>query len=353
MCDAGVFLKRAAEAYGGQTDRTCPICRKEQLWQVSWVYGDDIGDYSGSARNEAQLEALARSYPDFAVHEVEVCRACGWNHLVRSYRTGTPGTAPARRSPAAGPARPGPVRTCATMEACLDCLGSAGSGCCCWGAPAPCSGSPLLVGVGYALTDVPEPNESATATATRILYSDRSEMGRVGSQNRIPVPLSKVPEDVQRAVLSAEDRGHYTSPGINPKGIARALFANVKGGGVEQGGSTITQQYAKNAFLTQDRTFSRKVKEVFIALKMTRTVDKDKILEDYLNTIYFGRQALRDRGGGADLLQPAGRQAVAGAGRGARREHQVAGRRWTRRSTRRRPSAAGATCSTGWSSRAG
>ena len=152
-------------------------------------------------------------------------------------------------------------------------------------------GVAVLAGVAYALTDVPEPNESATATATRILYADRSEMGRVGEQNRIPVSLSEVPEDVQRAVLSAEDRGHYTNPGINPKGIARALFANVRGGGVEQGGSSITQQYAKNAFLTQERTFTRKLKEVFIALKMTREVEKDKILEDYLNTIYFGRQA--------------------------------------------------------------
>ena len=160
-------------------------------------------------------------------------------------------------------------------------LGSAGS----------VLGVALLVGVGYAMTDVPEPNESATATATRILYSDRSEMGRVGEQNRIPVSLDEVPQDVQLAVLSAEDRGHYENPGINPKGIVRALFANVRGGGVEQGGSSITQQYAKNAFLTQDRTFTRKVKEVFIALKMTREVEKDKILEDYLNTIYFGRQA--------------------------------------------------------------
>lgn len=149
----------------------------------------------------------------------------------------------------------------------------------------------LLMGVGYAVTDVPEPNESATATATRILYSDRSEMGRVGEQNRIPVRLDAVPDDVQRAVLAAEDRNHYSDPGIAPRGIARALFANVRGGGVEQGGSSITQQYAKNAFLTQERTFSRKIKEVFIALKMSRTVSKDKVLEDYLNTIYFGRQA--------------------------------------------------------------
>ena len=89
VCDASVFLKRAAEAYGVRTDRGCPICRTEQLWEVAWVYGDAIGACSGSARNAAQLEALARSHPDFAVHEVEVCLGCAWNHLVRSYRTGT------------------------------------------------------------------------------------------------------------------------------------------------------------------------------------------------------------------------------------------------------------------------
>ena len=148
-----------------------------------------------------------------------------------------------------------------------------------------------LVGVGYALTDVPLPSASATATATRILYSDGSELGRVGAENRIPVGITQVPEHVQLAVLAAEDRGFYSEPGISPKGIARALLTNVRGGGkVQQGGSTITQQYAKNAFLTSERTYTRKVKEVFIALKMTRTVEKSQILEDYLNTIYFGRQ---------------------------------------------------------------
>lgn len=97
VCDAGVFLKRAAEAYGVRTERTCPICRREPLTEVAWVYGDAIGAASGSARSPGQLEALAAAYPDFAVHEVEVCQACGWNHLVRSFRTGTPGTVPARR----------------------------------------------------------------------------------------------------------------------------------------------------------------------------------------------------------------------------------------------------------------
>src|SRR4051794_8729602 len=115
-------------------------------------------------------------------------------------------------------------------------------------------------------------------------------MGTLG-QNRRIVPLEDISKDAQHAVLSAEDRDFYTEPGISVKGIGRALFANVRAGGVSQGGSTITQQYAKNAFLTQQRTFSRKLKEVFISVKMSQTVPKDTILADYLNTIYFGRGA--------------------------------------------------------------
>ena len=150
----------------------------------------------------------------------------------------------------------------------------------------------VLVGIGYAATDIPDVNESATATTTRILYADGSELGRSGTENRVPVEITAIPIHVQRAVLAAEDRGFYTEPGISPKGIARALFTNVRGGGsIQQGGSTITQQYAKNAFLSQERTYTRKVKEAFIALKLSRSVEKDQILEDYLNTIYFGRQA--------------------------------------------------------------
>jgi membrane peptidoglycan carboxypeptidase len=149
-----------------------------------------------------------------------------------------------------------------------------------------------VVGAVYASTEIPEPSADSRASAVRILYADRSEMGRTGTQNRIPVELADVPEHVQHAVLAAEDRGFYTEPGISPRGIARALLTNVRsGGGVQQGGSTITQQYAKNAFLTSERTYTRKVREVFIALKMSRTLDKDQILEDYLNTIYWGRQA--------------------------------------------------------------
>ena len=148
----------------------------------------------------------------------------------------------------------------------------------------------VFLGVGYAVTDVPEPNKIALEQATKVLYADGKVMGSIGL-NRTIIPLSDVSKDAQHAILAAEDRNFYNEPGISPKGIARALFSNIRAGGVSEGGSTITQQYAKNAFLTQDRTISRKVKEVFIALKMSRTVSKDKVLEDYLNTIYFGRGA--------------------------------------------------------------
>ncbi len=149
-----------------------------------------------------------------------------------------------------------------------------------------------LGGVGYALTTVPKPSAKSTQQATIITYSDNSELGRVGSLNRKNVPLTAVSDAGQKAILAAEDRGFYSEPGISPRGIARALFTNVRGGGdIQQGGSTITQQYAKNAFLTSERTYTRKVKEVFLALKMSQTRSKPQILQDYLNTIYFGRGA--------------------------------------------------------------
>ena len=142
-----------------------------------------------------------------------------------------------------------------------------------------------------ARTTVPEPNDVATAQTTIVYWDNgRTELGRLGSSNRISVPLSQVPVDVQHAVLSAEDRGFYTEGGFSPSGIGRAIINNVKGGDL-QGGSTITQQYAKNAFLTQDRTITRKLQELVLAVKLDTSVSKDQILEDYLNTIYFGRGA--------------------------------------------------------------
>ena len=153
---------------------------------------------------------------------------------------------------------------------------------------------PLIVLLGllglYVSTDVPRPESLAMPQVSVITYSNGAELGRVGAQNRIEVGLDKVSEPAQQAVLAAEDREFYSEPGISPKAIVRAALSNLRGGG-KQGASTITQQYAKNAYLTQERTYSRKLKEVVIASKLDRSYSKDQILEFYLNTVYFGRGA--------------------------------------------------------------
>jgi membrane peptidoglycan carboxypeptidase len=149
-------------------------------------------------------------------------------------------------------------------------------------------------GVAYAMVDIPEPNEIATAQASIVYYSDgETEMARLSDPegNRESVPLDQISEPMQHAILAAEDQDFYSNNGISPTGIARAVWVAVKGGEATQGGSTITQQYVKNYFLTQDRTLTRKGKELIISLKIDRELSKDQILENYLNTIYYGRGA--------------------------------------------------------------
>ncbi|MFF0816743.1 DUF5318 domain-containing protein [Rhodococcus sp. NPDC003318] len=89
VCDAGPYLLRAAKFHGRPSEVTCPICRKEQLTLVSWVFGDKLGPVSGSARTADELVRLAASQEEFSVHVVEVCRTCSWNHLVQSYVLGS------------------------------------------------------------------------------------------------------------------------------------------------------------------------------------------------------------------------------------------------------------------------
>ncbi|MGB3988781.1 MAG: transglycosylase domain-containing protein, partial [Minisyncoccales bacterium] len=145
--------------------------------------------------------------------------------------------------------------------------------------------------IALALTTVPSPNELSTTQATIVYYADgKNEVGRLGDTTRRSVPLTSIPVVTQHAILAAEDRDFYSHGGISPIGFIRALFNNVSGGST-QGGSTITQQYAKNAFLTQERAWSRKIKEALLSIKLETVSSKDQILEDYLNTIYFGRNA--------------------------------------------------------------
>jgi Family of unknown function (DUF5318) len=94
VCDAHPYLLRAAKFHGKLSAVMCPICRKEQLTLVSWVYGDHLGAVSGSARSAEELVLLATRFSEFSVHVVEVCRTCSWNHLVKSYVLGA--TRPAR-----------------------------------------------------------------------------------------------------------------------------------------------------------------------------------------------------------------------------------------------------------------
>ncbi|MGH3326714.1 MAG: transglycosylase domain-containing protein, partial [Streptomycetales bacterium] len=146
-----------------------------------------------------------------------------------------------------------------------------------------------MVGISYAMVDVPAPNELATGQTSVFYYADgKTELGRVGAQNRTSVDLSEIPDHTEQAVLAAENRTFYSDAGISPTGLARAVWVNFTGQST-QGGSTITQQYVKNMFLTQERTYTRKFKELFIAVKIDQRHSKAHILEDYLNTIYFGR----------------------------------------------------------------
>ncbi|MGW0497034.1 transglycosylase domain-containing protein [Streptomyces sp. NPDC003007] len=151
----------------------------------------------------------------------------------------------------------------------------------------------LLVGgffLGYSLVKIPPANALATKQANVYLYADGSVIARDGEVNRENVTLAQISKDAQHAILAAEDRDFYTESAVDPQAMVRAAWNTALGKG-KQSGSTITQQYVKNYYLRQDQTVTRKAKEFFIAIKLDREVSKDHILEGYLNTSYFGRNA--------------------------------------------------------------
>ncbi|MER7900246.1 transglycosylase domain-containing protein [Streptomyces sp. NPDC096046] len=151
----------------------------------------------------------------------------------------------------------------------------------------------LLVGgffLGYSLVKIPPANALATKQANVYLYADGSVIARDGEVNRENVTLAQISKDAQHAILAAEDRDFYTESAVDPQAMVRAAWNTALGKG-KQSGSTITQQYVKNYYLRQDQTVTRKAKEFFIAIKLDREVSKGHILEGYLNTSYFGRNA--------------------------------------------------------------
>ena len=146
----------------------------------------------------------------------------------------------------------------------------------------------LAFGLAYFTVKIPDPNAFVNSQSTIIQYADGSEYGRIGSENRTIIKLANIPINLRHAVLAAEDKNYYSESAVSPTAILRAVYHNITGGSL-QGGSTITQQYAKTAFLTQSRTITRKIKELVIATKLESQQSKDQIFESYLNTIYFGR----------------------------------------------------------------
>ncbi|WP_030419006.1 transglycosylase domain-containing protein [Streptomyces sp. NRRL F-5065] len=151
-----------------------------------------------------------------------------------------------------------------------------------------------LLGMGafivlYMVISIPEGNADAQRQGNTYQYSDGSIMARKG-YNRENVDLAKVPKDVQHTFVAAENKSFYQDAGVDLKGTARGLLNTFSGKGA-QGGSTITQQYVKNYYLTQDQTVSRKLKELVISLKLDREKSKDYILAGYINTSYYGRGA--------------------------------------------------------------
>ncbi|MEV5874157.1 transglycosylase domain-containing protein [Streptomyces sp. NPDC052101] len=144
--------------------------------------------------------------------------------------------------------------------------------------------------VAYKLTVIPEPHPDTVVQSTVFLDEKGAYLGRRGPVDRQDVPLSQVPRYVQDAVIAAENRSFRTDSGVSPKALVRAVAAALTGG-ERQGGSTITQQYVKNALLSPEQSLSRKAREALIAVKLDRTRSKDEILQGYLNTVYFGRGA--------------------------------------------------------------
>ncbi|MCW2831261.1 MAG: penicillin-binding protein [Aeromicrobium sp.] len=144
----------------------------------------------------------------------------------------------------------------------------------------------------YRAIAIPDPNAAFQTQTTKVYYSDgKHKLGEFATQDREKVSIDKIPKAMQAAAIAAEDRTFYTNRGIDLKGIIRAAKNNTTSGQIQGGGSTITQQYVKILYLTQERSYKRKVKEAVLSLKIHNRLSKQEILEGYLNTIYFGNGA--------------------------------------------------------------
>src|SRR5260370_4828243 len=134
--------------------------------------------------------------------------------------------------------------------------------------------------------------ETFDASEGTKVYDDNDELiPEFHVERRIFVPLAQIPKALREAIIATEDARFYSHHGVDPTGIARAVYQNFRRGRIVEGGSTITQQLAKVLFLTPDKSLERKLKEAVLALELERRYSKDRILEMYLNQIYFGHGA--------------------------------------------------------------
>lgn len=152
-----------------------------------------------------------------------------------------------------------------------------------------------VLGVGvfayfWVTTPIPDPNADFLTVNTHMYYDDgKSELGTLSVQNRDPVAYAEIPQSMKDAMVAAENPTFWRDPGISIPAIMRAI--TTIGSDDVQGGSTITQQYVKILYLNQDKTLTRKLREIIISLKLGQEQSKEQILEGYLNTVYFGRGA--------------------------------------------------------------
>lgn len=150
----------------------------------------------------------------------------------------------------------------------------------------------LLFFVLYFLIDLPDANADFESQRTNVFYSDgKHKIGTLAMQERENVPLDKVAASMKAAVIAAEDRTFYTNRGIDLRGIIRALRNNASSGEITGGGSTITQQYVKVLYLSQERSYIRKLREAILSIKIHNRMSKQDILAGYLNLVYFGNGA--------------------------------------------------------------
>lgn len=148
------------------------------------------------------------------------------------------------------------------------------------------------IGIAYIAWDLPNVDEAIQVSrkpVIRVLTQDGQELTRRGDRYGTSVRMENLPLMLPQAILATEDRRFYNHFGIDLIGIARAMWINVKAGGIRQGGSTLTQQAAKNLFLKSERTFRRKFQEVLLALWLEAKLSKDEILTIYMNRVYFGQ----------------------------------------------------------------